>query len=220
MIRLLRKSKKTKPNQSSVVWPTIEEEVGEYKAYFKGKVLNAGSGIPILDRDISNLVEGELYNQDILEHELIDITSPLEKIPVEDDFFDCIFCNAVLEHVDNPEEVLSEFYRVLKSGGHLYLAVPFMQPEHLCPADYQRYTLEGLKLLVIRAGFTIVESGGVHNVYRTLGWIIEEWLKAEKSLRNSLLKTILFPLLRTLSKNSDEYIHSISSVYRVLGIKN
>src|SRR3712207_8365273 len=40
----------------------------------------------------------------------------------------------------NPEEVMSEFRRVCRPGGLLYLCVPFMQPEHKDPGDFQRYT--------------------------------------------------------------------------------
>ena len=71
----------------AIVWPDLIEEIGEYKKYFKGKVLNAGAGI----RDIADLVEGELFNQDIEEgihNGKIDIYSPLHQIPKEDGFFD------------------------------------------------------------------------------------------------------------------------------------
>src|SRR2546421_2752924 len=124
------------------LFPPIEEELGPYRHYFRGKVLNAGAG----DRDLRPLIEGKLYNQDLptgLHNANIDILSPLHRIPVEPDFFDAIICNAVLEHVENPEEVMSEFRRVCKPGGILYLCVPFMQPEHRDPADFQRYTIAG-----------------------------------------------------------------------------
>ena len=215
----IKKHKRNRSNQLAVSWPSLEEEVGDYKRLLKGKVLNAGSGVPIGNRDLSPLVDGILYNQDIFEHELIEITSPLHQIPMSNGFFDVIFCNAVLEHVQNPVEIVDEFFRVLKPTGQLYLAVPFMQPEHLCPTDYQRYTQDGLQELVKAAGFCVVKAEGVHNVYRTLGWVIEEWLTANSSLRNTILKALLFPLLRYLSKHSDEFVHSVASVYRVIAIK-
>ena len=59
-------------------------------------------------------------------------------IPFEDDYFDAIICNAVLEHVADPQAVMAEFARVCRPGGFLYLAVPFMQPEHPDPTDFQR----------------------------------------------------------------------------------
>ena len=207
-------------SQKSIIWPSLGDELGEYKRYLKGKVLNAGSGIPVGERDISSHISGELYNLDIFEHELIQITSPLHDIPCADEYFNAVFCNAVIEHVSNPVEVVRELYRILKPGGYLYLAVPFLQPEHLCPDDFQRYTSNGLKKLVEDAGFRLLKTGGVHNVYHTIGWVIEEWLCSSRSLRNAVLKAILFPLLRYLSRNSSEYVHSISSVYRVIAIKD
>mgnify|MGYP001586836946 CR=1 FL=1 len=46
-----------------------------------------------------------------------------EKIPFSKDFFDLIFCNDVLEHGQNPREVLRESHRVLRAGGQMYVTV-------------------------------------------------------------------------------------------------
>jgi len=46
-----------------------------------------------------------------------------EDLPFEDDFFDVVLCNDVLEHVGNARESLAEMVRVLKPGGTLYLRV-------------------------------------------------------------------------------------------------
>ena len=157
------------------LFPPIEDELGPYAELLTGEVLNAGAG----NRDIRGLVPGTVHNQDLAEglHNAdIDIVSPLHEIPVEDGFFDAIVCNAVLEHVSNPEQVMTEFRRVCRPGGLLYLCVPFMQPEHKDPGDYQRYTLDGLALLAERHGFEPRGLGDVHNAYTTLGWIAGEWL--------------------------------------------
>ena len=64
-----------------------------------------------------------------------DIESPLAKVkldvhhlPFEDNTFDALMCNHVLEHVENDLKALSEFYRVLKPGGWAILQVPFFHP--------------------------------------------------------------------------------------------
>jgi len=203
---------------SAVIWPTLEEEIGDDKIYFKGNVLNAGAG----DRDISQLVDGKVYNQDIVEgihNKYIDFYSPLHKIPVDNGFFDAIICNAVLEHVENPIEVMREFYRVLKQGGYLYLTIPFLQPEHLDPIDFQRYTKDGLIKLVGAHGFEAIKIEGVHSVYHTLGWIVQEWLNSSQTLSYKILRLILFPLLRYKCAHSQVFVHSIASAYRVLARK-
>jgi ubiquinone/menaquinone biosynthesis C-methylase UbiE len=198
------------------IFPPIEKELGPYRRYFKGKVLNAGAG----HRDISSLVEGTLFNQDLKAAPHIDVVGPLHQIPVEDAFFDTIICNAVLEHVENPDAVMSEFHRVCRPGGVLYLTVPFMQPEHLDPTDYQRYTLPGLERLVTKHGFDVTDSGGVHSVYVTLAWIAREWLVHKRTFAGAVLRRILYPYLRRRCRDSEEYVHSLASAYRVIGVKS
>ena len=202
----------------SGLFPPIEEEFGAHKQYFKGNVLNAGAG----HRDIRQLVEGKLYNQDIptgLHNANIDIFSPLHQIPVEANFFDAVICNAVLEHVENPEEVMKEFRRVCKPGGVLYLCVPFMQPEHLDPTDFQRYTIAGLKRLVEQHGFEVIHSDGLHSVYTTLGWIFFEWLNSANTFEHFVLKCLLFPYVKWKRRRCRFHVHSLASAYRVLGRK-
>jgi SAM-dependent methyltransferase len=201
------------------LFPSLAEELGEHAALLKGEVLNAGAG----DRDLRSLIPGRVYNQDIAEglHNAdIDIVSPLHRIPVAAGFFDAIVCNAVLEHVANPEEVMAEFARVAKPGAVLYLCVPFMQPEHLDPTDFQRYTLEGLSLLAARHGFTVRAADGMHNVYVTLAWIVREWLMASDRLRFRLMRRMLFPWLAHQVRTSPLHVHSLASAYRVIATRD
>ena len=47
------------------------------------------------------------------------------KLPYEDGYFDCVIFSEVLEHLyDSPLEILTEFKRILKPGGHLVLTTP------------------------------------------------------------------------------------------------
>ncbi len=64
-----------------------------------------------------------------------DIESPLAKvkmdiheIPFEENAFDIIFCNHVLEHVNDDVLAMQEIHRVLKPGGWAILQVPFFFP--------------------------------------------------------------------------------------------
>ncbi len=47
-----------------------------------------------------------------------------EKLPFDDNFFDFIIINHVLEHIINPHDVMMEINRVLKKGGRLYMETP------------------------------------------------------------------------------------------------
>jgi ubiquinone/menaquinone biosynthesis C-methylase UbiE len=66
-----------------------------------------------------------------LDYITADIESPLAKvkmdvhdIPFDDNTFDVVFCNHVLEHVDDDIRVCAEFNRVLKPGGWGILQSP------------------------------------------------------------------------------------------------
>lgn len=52
------------------------------------------------------------------------ITSTLLGANLPGDYFDCIYCDSVLEHVLNPTEYLTEIHRILKKGGVVYIGVP------------------------------------------------------------------------------------------------
>jgi SAM-dependent methyltransferase len=205
--------------QISDIFPSIEKELGPYAHLFRGNVLNAGSG----NRDISQLVEGRLYNQDIAEglhSSNIDFVSPLHEIPVVDSFFDTVICNAVLEHVANPDEIMDEFARVLVGGGTLYLTIPFMQPEHRDPTDYQRYTLDGIILLCERHGFQVLEVRGLHSVFTTLAWISREWLDPVGGLRGVVARAIAYRwLMRRIRAGNPRHVPALASAHRVIALR-
>ncbi|KKS65381.1 hypothetical protein A3A14_04595 [Candidatus Daviesbacteria bacterium RIFCSPLOWO2_01_FULL_43_38] len=47
-----------------------------------------------------------------------------QDLPYEGDFFDAIFCLEMLEHVDFPEQVLSQIHRVVKKGKCALILIP------------------------------------------------------------------------------------------------
>ena len=70
-----------------------------------------------------------------LDYVTADIESPLAKvkmdiheIPFEENTFDVVFCNHVLEHVNDDKKAVKEINRVLKPGGWAILQVPFFPP--------------------------------------------------------------------------------------------
>lgn len=83
----------------------------------------------------------------------IDVSGNLENLPFKNNSFDLIISIVTLEHVENPEKVLKEFYRTLKKGGKIFLIVPFMWEYHQIPYDYFRFTKSGIGRLLKRAKF-------------------------------------------------------------------
>ena len=46
------------------------------------------------------------------------------KLPYRDKSFDAIFCLETLEHVEEPQEVISEMYRLVEDNGYVVVLVP------------------------------------------------------------------------------------------------
>ena len=215
----MKKQTKHAYPESCIQWPDIDVEIGSWKKYLKGRCLNAGAG----NRDISHLVDGELINQDIeagSHNDNIHIYSPLHKIPVADAHFDSIICNAVLEHVISPEEVMNEFHRVLRPGGNLYLCIPFLQPFHADPTDYQRYTRDGLVHLAEKSGFKVLKVEAVHSIYHTLGWILDIWLRPKTDWKHRILRSIIFPIIRNRTRYSKEQNIDLASGIRLIATRS
>lgn len=74
-------------------------------------------------------------------------------LPFKDACCDIIFMSNVLEHIPNPENLISECYRVLKSEGHIVATVPFLISIHRQPYDFHRYTHIMLERMLGEAGF-------------------------------------------------------------------
>lgn len=203
------------------IWPPIDHELAEHRALgrFRGCVLNAGAGW----RDLSHLVDGELVNQDLRYDDErrtnIQIYSPLDRIPRPDATFDTIICTAVLEHVENPEEIVPEFWRVLKPGGLVIASVPFLQPEHKSPTDFQRYTRDGLARLFTHHGFEVVELKPLYTVYHTLHWIVHEWLLLRRTLVYRLLRGVLLPVLAWRAGRSDLVSDRLATAFQIVARK-
>ena len=77
--------------------------------------------------------------------------------PFDDDSFDAVLCNQVLEHVFSPDTFLGEVKRVLKPEGKFLLTVPFVWDEHEQPFDYGRYSSFGLRALLEKQDFKVIQ---------------------------------------------------------------
>jgi SAM-dependent methyltransferase len=99
---------------------------------------------------------------------LIDFHYDIQEMKFEDETFDIIVCNAILEHVENPQQAIAELYRVLKKEGRIWIEVPFNQPYHPSPNDYWRVTPEGIKIWMrdfneLDSGFFKIHGSALYN---------------------------------------------------------
>ena len=64
------------------------------------------------------------YTTTDLHSPLADVKADICALPFEDNTYDFILCNHVLEHIPNDLKAMEELYRVLKPGGTAILQVP------------------------------------------------------------------------------------------------
>lgn len=141
------------------------------KKHARGNLLDLGCGnVPLYDC-YKDLIEenwcvdwdNSLHSNKFLD-QVADLNKPLE---IESERFDTIILSSVLEHIRQPELLISEMNRVLKPGGKALLNQPFMYWLHEEPHDYFRYTEYSLKSMLEDNGFeltSIEPYGGVPEV--------------------------------------------------------
>lgn len=151
--------------------------------------LNLGSG----NSNISNKV----INIDFFPYKNIDICCNIANLPFKDNSIDIIFCIATLEHVPNPEKVVSEINRVLKKEGIVYISFPFIYRFHASPFDYSRRTYEGMKVLF--KDFKLIDLKCTGGPTSGMLCIIQEWVAILISFGNEYIHTIVLILMMILT---------------------
>ncbi len=112
--------------------------------------LSVGGGPLRIDSKLVNLNIGLFQN--------VDVVGDAYLLPYSNDSVDAIYCEAVLEHLEYPNQAAAEMFRVLRPGGQIFAATPFLQAFHAFPNHFQNFTLIGHRRLFERAGFEIVSS--------------------------------------------------------------
>ncbi len=64
------------------------------------------------------------YTTTDLESPIADVKADICKLPFEDNSYDIILCNHVLEHIPDDTKAMQELYRVLKPGGYGVFQIP------------------------------------------------------------------------------------------------
>lgn len=163
---------------SSLARKSLNRAINKHSVLIRGKVLDiAGEKENSLefgvrgylsawnrDKIRNNYVSWEYLN--INERYKPDILGDAENIPCEDEKYDCAICFELLEHVKNPDKVLKEISRILKTNGLFFLSMPYMFRHHPNPIDMQRWSSEKIHIELEKHNFKIkiVETRG--------GWLV------------------------------------------------
>jgi SAM-dependent methyltransferase len=119
----------------------LNYQIMEHCKNINENVLDLGSGIH--DNYSQFLDEGiKIIKADIKNNPGIDIVTDLNKIPlpIESNSFDTILCINLIDLLRNPENLLKDVHRILKTEGVIYFSSMFiinLRPE---PKDFNRWT--------------------------------------------------------------------------------
>lgn len=122
------------------------------KITLSGSVIDLGGG---KRAEYHKLFTGDftITTANISESSQPDILCDLEQpIPAENASFDGALLINVLEHIYEYRQLLRETARVLRPGGQVVIAVPFMMPFHASPRDFHRYTQATLERALTESG--------------------------------------------------------------------
>lgn len=128
---------------------------------------------------------------DIYQTENVDLVADTHYLPFDNNTFDGVWIQAVLEHVVDPNLVVKEIYRVLKKDGIIYSEIPFLQPVHEGAYDFTRYTITGHRFLF--KNFEQLEIGTLDGPAEALTWSIKYYLM--EILKSRLIANIISQLL-------------------------
>jgi len=74
--------------------------------------------------DIFKKMENLNYTTADLYSPIVDVKANILELPFQDNSFDVVFCNHVLEHIEDDSKAMSELFRVMKPGGFGIFQVP------------------------------------------------------------------------------------------------
>lgn len=105
-----------------LLWLYLQNETDFFTAEAKKKVLHFAPEQAFYKR---------FRNQKNIDYTTTDLLSPLADVkadicnlPFQDNAFDIILCNHVLEHIPDDTKAMQELYRVLRPGGMAILQIP------------------------------------------------------------------------------------------------
>lgn len=116
----------------------------------------------------------DVVNLDMKPDPAVDLVCSAERLALRSDSIDAVFSTAVLEHVENDQDMVKEIHRIVRPDGEVYVEIPFLSRYHECPADYRRLTLPGLRHLF--GSFEEVESGVCVGPASALAEMTQEFL--------------------------------------------
>jgi SAM-dependent methyltransferase len=146
-------------------WRFLREQTQRLDA--QALLLDVGAG----RGDFADLFVGRrTIALDIYPYPEVDLVCDLTQVvPLKAESFDAVFLMNVLEHVFDTHALLAALERLLKPGGVLIVAIPFLVKIHQAPVDFVRYTHYALARLADEHGLQLEKLEGFYDPLSVLG---------------------------------------------------
>ena len=224
--------KNTAKGTLDIIYFLIQKIMFRYKLfllriYLKGnRILDYGAGsgkfAAYLSKKKFNTSVVEPYNKEIKNQSLLNI-NVFEKIAdiSKSDYYDGITLWHVLEHLSNPEHVLSKIHNLLEKNGVLMIAVPNINSldaryykSYWAALDVPRhiwhYTIKGIISLVESKGFKLEKKYPLFFDAYYVTYISE----THKNSRFSMIRGFFFALLSNFSALFNKEFSSMIFVFK------
>lgn len=190
------------------LWAAGTREIDrEFSARTKGKVLlDLGCGPPEARGAVRELGYSRYVGVDLMVDTRPDVVALIDRLCLRDNSVDSVNCISILEHVYNPQEVISEIFRVLRPGGCVRMVAPFLTAYHGYPDDYFRYSHSALRRMFEETGFRValLETDWTKGAYLNAAKLLEDgswaFVRPWHRLLTRVLSIILFRLGAALDK--------------------
>lgn len=172
---------------------SLAEHISDLAGSVVGKTLDVGCGkMPYKNLFNSTQYVGlEFDTHENRKLKSTDYFYDSKSFPFADQLFDSVVCNQVLEHVFTPDQFVSEINRVLKDGGIYLMTVPFVWNKHEQQVDYARYSSFGLKTLLNRNGFDVIEQRKTLTNVSVIFQIVNAYIYKITQTRSRLINLLL-----------------------------
>ena len=201
----------------------LVKNVGDLAHSITGRTLDVGCGSKPYESlyPASEYIGLEFDTPENRENKQAEYFYDGETFPFDGKKFDSLVANEVFEHVFNPDRFLQEIQRVLKPGGKLLLTMPFVWDEHEQPHDFARYSSFGIRHLLEKHGFEIVEQRKSMDDIRVIFQLINAYIYKIAITKNGWINAFLILFLMSpfnilgeilgwlLPRNPDLYLDNI-----------
>lgn len=155
-VQMISQYHKNRRPHNWLIYNVCDRSLEKHSRFYRGTLYDLGAGESPYKKFFLQYAEKYIAVDwaDSYHNTKADIIADLnEPLPINDAVADSVVSLSVLEHLHEPQIMIKEAYRILKSGGRFVAQVPWQWCIHEAPYDFFRYTPYGLNYLMRNAGF-------------------------------------------------------------------